>query len=89
MVSEGETNIVEKSIEYSGDLAEMRRGQDAPQPGDELTSHSVSEPLIRAVRTNEKRRYRNSVPPRDVTGEVFELDDAAVQTTAVAVFAGT
>ena len=40
------------------------------------------------------KRYRNYVPPRDVTGEVFGLSDAAVLTPAIggavspAVFAG-
>ena len=64
--------------------AGRRRGQDAPLSGGELTSRSVSEPSIRVERTNENKGYRNSVPPRDVTGEAFELDNAAVPTTAIA-----
>ena len=94
VVLEGETNVVEKLNGYSGDLAGLRRGQDAPLPGGELTSRSASEPSSRAERTNEKKGYRNSVPPRDVTGEAFELDNVAVPTTAIAgaaspvVFAG-
>ena len=34
------------------------------------------------------KRYRNSVPPWDVTREAFESDNAVVPTTAVAVFSG-
>ena len=33
---------------------------------------------------NRQKGYRNAVPPRDVTGEAFELDDAAVPTPAIA-----
>ena len=76
---------------YPGDLAGLRRGQDAPLPGGELTSRSACGPSGKAERTNEKKGYRNSVPPRDMTGEAFELDNAAVPTPPVAspaVFAG-
>ena len=75
-------------------MGELRRGQDAPLPGGELTSRSAPGPLSRAERMNEKKGYRNSVPPRDVTGKDFKLDNAAVPTTTVAgaaspaVFAG-
>ena len=60
-----------------------------------MTSRSASGPSSRVERTNEKKGYRNYVPPRDVTGEAFELDNAVVPTTAIAgaaslaVFAGT
>ena len=86
VVSGGETSVVEKLNGYSGDLAGLRRGQDAPLPGGELTSRSARGPSGRAERTNEKKIYRNSVTPRNVTEEAFELDNAVVPTPAV--FAG-
>ena len=93
MVSGGETSVVEKLNRYSGDLAGLRPGQDAALPGGELTFRSACGPSERAERTNEKKGHRNSVPPRDVTGEAFERDNnAAVPTPAIAgaaaVFAG-
>ena len=88
VVSEGETNVAEKLNGCSGDPAGLRRCQDAHLPGGELTSHSASEHSSRAERTNEKKGYRNSVPPRDVTGEAFEWDNAAVPTTVPADSAG-
>ena len=52
VILEGETNVVEKLNGYLGDLAGMRRGQDAPLPGGDLASPSVSESSSRAERTN-------------------------------------
>ena len=82
MVSGGETSVVEKLNGYSGDLAGQRQDQDAPLPGDELNPRVG--PRWGAVRTNRQKGYRNSVPPQDVTGEAFELDNAAVLTPAIA-----
>ena len=51
-------------------------------------------PSLGAAEKNKQEGYRNSVPPRDVTGEAFGLNDAVVLTPAVAgsatsaVFAG-
>ena len=84
MVSGGETSVVEKLNGYSGDPAVQRQDQDAPLPGDELNTRPACVPSVGAVRTNRQKGYRNSVPPRDVTGEAFELDDTVVLTPAVA-----
>ena len=94
MVSGGEMSVVEKFNGYSGDLAGQRQDQDAPLPGDQLNSRPACGPSVGAVRTNRQKGYRNSVPPQDVTGEAFELDNAAVLTPAIhraassSVFAG-
>ena len=61
----------------------QRQDQDAPLPGDELNTHPACVHLVGAVRTNRQKGYRNSVPPRDATGDAFELDDAAVLTPVV------
>ena len=65
-----------------------------PSPGDDVNSHPECVPSLGAAEKNRQGGYRNSVPPRDVTGEAFGLNDAAVLTPAVAgaafsaVFAG-
>ena len=41
-------------------------------------------PSLGAAEKNRQGGYRNSVPPRDVTGEAFGLNDAAILTPAVA-----
>ena len=74
-------SVVEKLNRYLGDLTVQRQDQDAPLPGDELNTHPA---CVHSVRTNRQKGYRNSVPPRDATGDAFELDDAAVLTPAVA-----
>ena len=51
-------------------------------------------PSLGAAEKNRQKGYRNSVPPRDVTGEALGLNDAAILTPAIAgvassaVFAG-
>ena len=67
-VSGGETSIVEKLNGYSGDLAGLRRGQDVPLPGGELTSRSASGPSSRAERTNEKIQELRTSLGRDQGG---------------------
>ena len=79
----GETSVVEKLNGYSGDLAVQRQDPDAPIPGVELNTRLACVPSVGAARTNRQKEYRNSVPPRDVTGEAFQLDDAAVLTPAI------
>ena len=64
----GETSVVEKLNRYMGDLAVQRQDPDAPLPGGELNTRLACVPSMGAARMNRQKGYRNSVPPRDVTG---------------------
>ena len=94
MVSGGKTGAVEKLDSFSDDVVVKKNVGDAPLPGDDVNAHPVCVPSLDAAEKNRQKGYRNSVPPQDVTGEAFGLNDAAVLTPAVAgaassaVFAG-
>ena len=88
MVSDGKTSEVGKMDSVSDGLVVKRNVRDLPLSGDEVNSHPECVSSWGAAEKNGPECYRNSVPPRDVTGEAFRLNDAAVLTPAVAVFAG-
>ena len=94
MLSGGKTSASEKLDSFSDDLVVKRNVGDAPLPGGDVNSHTACVTSMGAAEKNRQEGYRNSVPPRDVTGEAFGLNDAAVLTPAVAgaaslaVFAG-
>ena len=94
MVSEGKTSEVGKLDSFSDELVVKRNVGDAPLPGDDVNSHPQYVPSLGAAEKNRQEGYKNSVPPREVTGEASGLNDAAVLTPAIAgaassaVFAG-
>ena len=76
MVSEEKTSEVGKMNSFSDGLVVKRN---VPLPGDDVNSHPECVSSLDVAEKNGQQCYRNSVPPRDVTGEAFGLDDAAVQ----------
>ena len=60
-----------------------------PLPGDDVNSHPECVSSLGAAENNGQECYRNSVPPGDVTGEAFGLNDAVVLTPAIARAAST
>ena len=84
MLSGGKTSASEKLDSFSDDLVVKRNVGDAPLPGGDVNSHTACVTSLGAAEKNRQEGYRNSAPPRDVTGEAFGLNDAAVLTPAVA-----
>ena len=84
MVSEGKTSASEKLDNFSDKLVVKRKVGDVPLLGGDVNSHPAYVPSLGAAEKKRQEGYRDSVPPRDVTGEAFGLNDAAVLTPAVA-----
>ena len=68
MVYEGKTSASEKLDSFSHELIVKRNVGDAPLPGGDVNSHPACVPSLGAAEKNRQEGYRNSVPPRDVTG---------------------
>ena len=94
VVPDGKTSEVGKMDSFLDGLVVKRDSRVVPSSGYEGMSHPEGMSSGGAPERNEPESYRDYVPPRDVTGDVFGLNDAAVLTPAIAgaaspaVFAG-
>ena len=90
----GKKSEVGKMDSFSDGLVVKRNARVVPLAGDEGMSNPKGMSSGGAPERNWPESYRDYVPPRDVTGEVFELNDTTVLTPAIvgvastAVFAG-
>ena len=87
VVPDAKTSEVGKMDSFLDGLAVKRNARVVPLSGDEGMSHPEGMSSGGAPERNEPESYRDYVPPRDVTGEVFGLNDAAVLNPAIAVAA--
>ena len=89
VVPDGKTSEVGKMDNFPDGLAVKRNARVVPLSGDEGMSHPEGMSSGGAPERNGPESYRDyvHVPPRDVTGEVFGLNDTAVLTPAIAVAA--
>ena len=84
VVPDGKTSEVGKMDSFLDGLVVKRDSRVVPSSGDEGMSHPEGMSSGGAPERNEPESYRDYVPPRDVTGDVFGLNDAAVLTPAIA-----
>ena len=80
MVPDGKTSEVGKMDSFLDGLVVKRDSRVVPSSGYEGMSHPEGMSSGGAPERNEPESYRDYVPSRDVTGDVFGLNDAAVLT---------
>ena len=84
VVHDGKTSEVGKMDSFPDGLVMKKNARVVPLSGDDRMSHPEGMSSGGAPERNGPESYRDYVPPRDVTGEVFGLNDAAVLTPAIA-----
>ena len=87
VVPDGKTSEVGKMDSFPDGVAVKSNARVVPLSGDEGMSHTEGMSSGGAPERNGPESYSDYVPPRDVTGEGFGLNDAAVLTPAIAVAA--